>query len=96
MIVCRLCGLTIEAIPDDAIQVGKLYRFSNGEYHYLRKKPEPRTGPRPRKSTKDREAPMEQPTASTPVTGTHAYEVPAPILPMGETAMERAFRLVKT
>lgn len=97
MFVCKLCGLTVPSIPDDAIQCGKLYRFTNGDYHLLRKKV-PRTGPRPRKSTNpDREAPMEQPTASTPpVMGTHAYEIPAPILPVGETVMEKAFRLVKT
>jgi hypothetical protein len=97
MMICRLCGLTIEAIPDDAVLIGKLYRFTNGEYHLLRKKLAPRTGPRPRKNyNPDRDAPMEEPTQSTPpVMGTHAYEVP-PILPVSETAMERAFRLVKT
>jgi hypothetical protein len=76
--LCRLCGLTIEAIPDDAIQCGKLYRFSTGEYHDLRKKLAPRAGPRPRKSktNPDREAP--QPTGTTPSTprGTHAHQVP--------------------
>ena len=102
MFVCRLCGLTLDKIPDDAIQAGRLYRFTNGEYHDLRKKLEPRSGPRPRKNANpDREA--------SPIMGRGAHNVPAaqekmpePILegpavqdeaPVGETALGRAFRL---
>jgi hypothetical protein len=43
MFACRLCGLQTETIPDDAVLIGKLHRFSNGDYHLFRKKPEPRT-----------------------------------------------------
>jgi hypothetical protein len=59
MIVCRLCGLTLDKIPDDAIQAGKLHRFADGEYHYLRMKPEHRSTskeeykPRSRSTTTD-------------------------------------------
>jgi hypothetical protein len=99
MFLCRLCGLSIEAIPDDAVQVGKLQRFNDGEFHLLRKKLEPRTGRRPRKNEPDREAPA-------PII--NASEVPAPqkeptkervkkketaVFMPNETAMERAFRL---
>jgi len=54
MLVCGICGLTIEKIPDDAVQIGKVYRFSNGEFHFLRKKHSPRTTT-PKKNL-DREA----------------------------------------
>jgi hypothetical protein len=92
MIVCRLCGLTLEAIPADAVLIGKLYRFVDGSYHFLRKKLAPRTGPRPRKSTNpDREAPV---IACEP----KSEEVPTPevtLIPANENAMQRAFRLKK-
>jgi hypothetical protein len=58
MIVCRLCGLTLDAIPEDAVLIGKLHRFVDGSFHFLRKKLAPRTGPRPRKNRNpDQEAP---------------------------------------
>jgi hypothetical protein len=74
-----------EAIPEDAIQVGKLYKFNNGEHHFLRKKLAPRTGPRPRKNTNPDEAPLEPgnsqliapSTAPSPVMGRGAHNVPA-------------------
>lgn len=65
MFTCKLCGLTVDAIPEDAIQCGRLHRFTTGEYHLLRKLV-PRTGPRPRKRTPDRESPTGT-TPSTPV-----------------------------
>jgi hypothetical protein len=89
MMVCRLCGLTLDEIPEDAIQCGKLYRFVNGEYHYLRKKLAPRTGPRPRKNRNpDQEAPQEPVgtelsgttvPSTPPAMGSNAREVPAPV-----------------
>jgi hypothetical protein len=102
MFTCRLCGLTVNEIPEDAIQIGKLYRFVDGSFHFLRKKLEPRTGPRPRKST--------NPCSEAPPMGTNAREVPDPptkqkkertekkeIQPVPtETLMERAFRLART
>ena len=80
MFACRLCQLTVDEIPDDAIQCGKLYRFSTGEYHDLRKKMEPRKGPRPRKINPDRESPQEPITVpfTSPVMGTNARDVPDP------------------
>jgi hypothetical protein len=111
MFTCKLCGLTIDAIPEDAVLIGKLYRFMDGSFHFLRKVLAPRTGLRPRKRHPDQEAP--EPTPSTPVPrGVHAYEMPPlektpeqPILeperateddaPVGETPMSRAFRLAK-
>jgi hypothetical protein len=81
MICCRLCGLTFDKIPDDAIQCGKLYRFTNGQYHDIRKMLAPRTGPRPRKRNPDQGAPTQQPgtTPSTPpAMGKNARELPAP------------------
>jgi hypothetical protein len=109
MMICRLCGLTIDKIPDDAIQCGKLYRFTNGEYHYLRKKPEPRIGPRPRKHRNpDQQAPQEPITVppAPPIMGRGAHNVPAAPLEKtvepervpaeevpGETTMEKAFRV---
>jgi hypothetical protein len=45
MFACRLCGLTIEQIPDDAIQIGKLHKFIDGTFHWLRKKYAQRTEP---------------------------------------------------
>jgi hypothetical protein len=75
MFMCRLCGLTLDKIPDDAIQCGKLYRFTTGEFHDLRKKLEPRSGPRPRRRINpDREAPPLEPTLTS--RGTHAHQVP--------------------
>jgi hypothetical protein len=106
MMICRLCGLTIDKIPDDAIQAGKLYRFSTGEYHYLRKKPEPRIGARPRKANLCSESlPLESTTPSTPVMGTKARDIPEHVEPIppavevdetlvGETVLGRAFRLL--
>jgi hypothetical protein len=104
---CRLCGLTLDEIPDDAIQIGKIYRFMNGEHHDLRKQLEPRTGPRPRrKINPDRESPAS--SEPPPVMGRTAREVPEYVepsipvveenvneVPAGETAMSRAFRLKK-
>jgi hypothetical protein len=105
--LCKLCGLTLDEIPDDVILIGKLHRFPNGEFHLLRKVLAPRTGPRPRKSTNpDREAPAPSTTQST--VGRHA-EVPRPPektpehepepvqdeAPVGETVLGRAFRLSK-
>jgi hypothetical protein len=91
MLVCKLCGLHIEAIPDDAALIGKLQRFSNGEFHFLRKKMEPRNAPRPRKSNPDREAPepvvLPSPVKKESQMETEETEV------LNETAMERAFRL---
>jgi hypothetical protein len=101
MLVCRLCGLHVESIPVDAVLIGKLQRFSNGEFHFLRKKMEPRTGPRPRKSNPDRQAPAPPPIIAHEVlpppppkkepekTETKEMEVFLP----NETSMERAFRL---
>ena len=57
MFACKLCGLQIEEIPADAILVGRLYRFTNGEYHFLRKVLAPRTALRPRRRHPDQEAP---------------------------------------
>jgi hypothetical protein len=111
MMICRLCGLTVNDIPENAIQIGKLYRFVDGSFHFLRKKMEPRTGPRPRKHRPD-EVPQESTTvpSTPPIMGRGAHNVPAapekteqPIEPEpptvdevpGETAMSRAFRLSK-
>ena len=103
MIFCRLCGLTLDEIPENSIQIGKLYRSTDGSYHYLRKKPEPRTGPHHRKSPNPcSEAP--------PPMGTNAREVPDPptkqkkertekkeVEPVPtETLIERTFRLART
>jgi ribosomal protein L24E len=57
MYVCYLCGFTIDRIPGDAIQIGKLYKFLDGTYHWLRKKKCPRTSPRKYRRNPDREAP---------------------------------------
>jgi hypothetical protein len=109
MIVCRLCGLTIEAIPEDAVLIGRLHRFADGSFHFLRKKLEPRTGPRPRKKTgtnPDHEPPISNVCEQREevLTPEFASEVPTPvatpIIPANailtnETAMERAFRLKK-
>jgi hypothetical protein len=105
MFACRLCGLTLDKIPDDAIQTGKIYRFSNGEYHDLRKKLARRTGPRPRKSTNtDHEVPTgtNGEPKSEEVPTQEFTEVPTPVVtiipvnvPANETAMQRAFRLKK-
>lgn len=97
MLVCKLCSLHIEAIPDDAILVGKLQRFSNGEFHFLRKKLEPRTGPRPRKSNPDREAPA-PPTIITreappPQNKEPETEKETEVFIPNESAIQRAFRL---
>ena len=56
MFVCGICGLTVEKIPDDAVQIGKVYRFPNGEFHFLRKKHSPRTTTSKHRNP-DREAP---------------------------------------
>jgi hypothetical protein len=58
MYVCYLCTFTTDEIPDDAIQIGKLYRFSDGTFHWLRKKYAARTKPRPpgRRINPDHEA----------------------------------------
>jgi hypothetical protein len=110
MFTCKLCGLTVEAIPEDSILVGKLTRFVDGSFHLLRKKLEPRTGPRPRKRHPDQEAetPVLKPDLSEfrPVMGRGAHNVPeyvepvvppaeVPEVPVGETALARAFRLKK-
>jgi hypothetical protein len=108
MLACRLCGLTIEAIPDDAVLIGKLQRFSNGEFHLLRKEMEPRTGPRPRKN-KPREvevappptiprevsppAPKEEPKMEPKKEPNEPKIVKEPEVVPNETSMERAFRL---
>jgi hypothetical protein len=42
MYVCYLCGLTVDRIPDDAIKIGRLHKFSDGTFHWLRKKNFPR------------------------------------------------------
>jgi hypothetical protein len=108
MYICRLCQLTVDEIPPDAIQCGKLYRFTTGEYHDMRKKLEPRSGLRPRRKTNpDRESPPTNP-AAPPLMGTTAREVPEhvePVVvetpeavneaPVGETILARAFRLSK-
>jgi hypothetical protein len=101
MLICSLCGLHVETIPKDAVLIGKLQRFSNGEFHLLRKKLEPRTGPRPRKKKPDREGPVLPPIIIP-------CQVDAPAPPkkpkekaekrnievfLNETSMERAFRL---
>jgi hypothetical protein len=111
MFLCRLCGLTVEEIPEDAIQCGKLYRFTNGEYHSLRKQLAPRTGPRPRKNRNpDQEARMGMDALETKTNealiGTNGETkseaptmevtlIPANVIPANETAMARAFRLKK-
>jgi hypothetical protein len=96
---CRLCKLILEEIPADAIQCGKLYRFTNGDYHDLRKKLAPRTGPRPRKRNPDQEAPTIACEQSEEIPTPEFTEVPVPvvtpIVPANETAMQRAFRLKK-
>jgi hypothetical protein len=99
MIVCRLCGLTIEAIPEDAILVGKLYRFTNGEHHSLRKMLAPRTGPRRRKNNRnpDQEVPIiDAEPKNEDQTITCEVPVIIPVnIPKNENAMQRAFRLKK-
>jgi hypothetical protein len=98
MLVCKLCGLHIETIPDDAVLIGKLQRFSNGEFHFLRKKMEPRNAPRPRKSNPDREAPVPPPIIArevpppSPEKKIEEKEITEVFVP-NETSMERAFRL---
>jgi hypothetical protein len=106
MFICKLCGLSIEAIPEKAILVGKLHRFVDGSFHFLRKKLAPRTGPRPRKRH-DQETPMDirEPKSEKIPTRECASEVPTPEftiipanvpeVPVNETVIQRAFRLKK-
>jgi hypothetical protein len=92
MFECRLCGLQIEAIPDDAIQIGNVYRFSKGEFHFLRKKLAPRTGPRFRRnklSAASNVTPIAEATLEV------ALMVPATVVPANESTIQRAFRLRK-
>jgi hypothetical protein len=98
---CSLCSLIVEEIPDDAVLIGRLHRFDDGSFHLLRKQMPPRTGPRPRKRNPDQQAPPETPP---PVMGHGAANVPEyvePIVvepeeevPVGESAMQKAFRLL--
>lgn len=78
--LCKLCGLTIDEIPEDSIRVGKLYRFDDGSHHLLRKLVA-RTGPRPRKRTPDREPPEPTPSTPPPVMGLGARNVPEYVEP---------------
>jgi hypothetical protein len=57
MYACRLCGLTVEEIPVDAVLIGKLYKFSDGSFHFLRKKRVPGVPMRKHRKNPDREAP---------------------------------------
>jgi hypothetical protein len=101
MFACKLCGLTIGAIPADSIQVGKLYRFADGSFHSLRKKLAPRTCLRPRKnkSNSDHEPPSnvrepkseEVPTLESTALAPHV----TPVIPANESTIQRAFRLKK-
>lgn len=38
MYICSLCEVELEQIPLDAIRIGNVYRFTDGSFHFLRKK----------------------------------------------------------
>jgi hypothetical protein len=57
MYVCYLCDLTVDQIPDDAIQIGRLYKFPDDTFHWLRKKKFPRGALPKHRRNPDHEAP---------------------------------------
>ena len=70
MFTCRLCGLHIEAIPKDAVLIGRLHRFEDGSFHYLRKSTKTKAVVPPRD-------PNREPPREPPPMGIHACDVPA-------------------